>query len=130
MSHSHNYIEKVNSRILDNSIKIELKPRNKKVMVQDWINKNHNKNECEEETYINNIVESWKLENLQENVNNYKFPSVGTLNDMTLKQTLAYEAMLINILDITPSNVDTSVNILYHLKIISNNQLYKFRIFE
>ena len=130
MSHSHNYIEKVNSRILDNSIKIELKPRNKKVMVQDWINKNHNKNECEEETYINNIVESWKLENLQENVNNLKFPSIGTINSMTLKQNLAYEAMLVNILYKIPSNLNTSVEILYHLKIISNNQVYKFKIFE
>ena len=76
------------------------------------------------------MVETWKLENLQQNINNFKFPNLETLNNLTLEQTLAYETMLINIVDISHSSLDITVNILYHLKIISNNQMYKFKIFE
>lgn len=130
MSQSPNYKNKVNSRILDYSKKIESKPVNKKVMVQDWLNKNQNENELDGNSYIHKMIETWKLKNLQDNIINNKFPSIGTLNSLTLEQTVAYEAMLINIMDKKPSSLNTSVEILLHLKIISNNQMYKFRIFE
>ena len=130
MSQSPNYKNKVNSKILDYSKKIESKPVNKKVMVQDWLNKNQNENELDGNSYIHKMIETWKLKNLQDNIINNKFPSIGTLNSLTLEQTVAYEAMLINIMDKKPSSLNTSVEILLHLKIISNNQMYKFRIFE
>jgi hypothetical protein len=38
--------------------------------------------------------------------------------------------MLVNIVDTVSSDLNTNVNILLHLKIISNNQMYKFKIFE
>ena len=130
MSQSPNYKNKVNSKILDYSKKIESKPVNKKVMVQDWLNKNQNENELDGNSYIHKMIETWKLKNLQDNIINNKFPSIGTINSLTLEQTVAYEAMLINIMDKKPSSLNTSVEILLHLKIISNNQMYKFRIFE
>ena len=130
MNQSQNFKNYAKSSALDNSKAIDFKQENKKVMVQNWINKIHNENKVEEKEYIYNMVESWKLENLQNNVNNLKFPSLEIINSMTLEQTLAYEAMLVNIVDTVSSDLNTNVNILLHLKIISNNQMYKFKIFE
>lgn len=130
MNQSHNYNKAENFKILDYSKKIELKPKNRKVMVQDWINNIQDEIKIEDSIYVTKMIETWKNNNLQENVNNLKFPKIETLNSMTLEQTLAYEAMLIKIMDTTTSNLNISVNILLHLKIITNNQMYKFKIFE
>jgi hypothetical protein len=130
MNSYQNYKKAKNSKVLDSSKTIEYKPINKIVMVQDWINNTQNENKIEDKLYVTKMIESWKYNNLQENVNNFKFPKIETINSMTLEQNLAYEAMLINILDKKPSDLIASVEILLHLKIISNNQMYKFKIFE
>jgi hypothetical protein len=130
MNQSLNILKIINSVVLDNSNIIELKQQNKKLMVQNWINNIQFENKFDDNDYVHNMIESWKLENLQENIKNLKFPSIKTVNSMNLKQSLAYEAMLVEIVDKVPSELNTSVNILLHLKIISNNQLYKFKIFE
>ena len=130
MNSYQNYKKAKNSKALDSSKTIEYKPINKIVMVQDWINNTQDENKIEDKLYVTKMIESWKYNNLQENVNNFKFPKIETINSMTLEQNLAYEAMLINILDKKPSDLIASVEILLHLKIISNNQMYKFKIFE
>ena len=130
MNSYQNYKKAKNSKVLDSSKTKEYKPINKIVMVQDWINNTQDENKIEDKLYVTKMIESWKYNNLQENVNNFKFPKIETINSMTLEQNLAYEAMLINILDKKPSDLIASVEILLHLKIISNNQMYKFKIFE
>ena len=130
MNPSQNYRKANNSKGLDSSKTLESKPMNKKVRVQDWINDIQSENNIEDTIFVTNMIESWKYDNLQEKVNNFKFPRIETINSMTLEQNLAYEALLLNILDTKPSELNSSVEILLHLKIISNNQMYKFKIFE
>jgi hypothetical protein len=130
MNHSQNNNNEENFMVSDNSKTIVFKPKNKKVMVQDWVNNIQYESKMEDNIYVNIMIDTWKLENLQNNVNNLKFPKIETLNTMTLGQTIAYEAMLVDTLDIIPSNLNLSVEILLHQKIISNNLLYKFKIFE
>ena len=130
MNPSQNYRKANNSKGLDSSKTLESKPMNKKVRVQDWINDIHSENNIEDTIFVTNMIESWKYDNLQEKVNNFKFPRIETINSMTLEQNLVYEALLLNILDTKPSKLNSSVEILLHLKIISNNQMYKFKIFE
>ena len=102
---------------------------NKKDMTQDWINKNFSEIKIEE-IDSQNTNKSINLQKLQDNVDNLILPDIGAINKMSLTETLAYEAMLIEIVDTIPSNITSSVNILLHLKIMSNNQIHKFRIFE
>ena len=130
MNHSQYNKKGDKATVKDYSKTIVLKPLNKKLMVQHWINKTQIETKVEDNKYVNEMIESWKLINLQNNVNNLKLPKLETVNSMTLEQNVAYEAMLVNIWDIKPSDLNTSVEILLHLKIITNNQMYKFKIFE
>ena len=129
MNHSQYQYKLVKSTVLDHSNAIENKPLKNIVMVQGWLN-NINKEIKFEENFLENMINSWKLTNLQENVKNKILPKIESLNSWTLELILAYEAMLVDIVDNTPSNLILTVEILLHLKIITNIQIHKFRIFE
>ena len=74
--------------------------------------------------------DSINLVDLQLRVKNFILPDTGFVNTMSLNGTLAYETMIVDIMDKIPHNTILAVNILLHLKIITNNLIHKFRIFE
>ena len=116
------------SKVTNGFATLDNKPIKNKMKVQNWLDNSENK--YEESYYVNKMIYSWKLKNLQENVKNFKLPNVETINSWSLKMTVAYEAMLVEIVDKLPSNLTLAVEILLHLKIIENNQIHKFKIFE
>ena len=118
----------VNSKVTDFSATLEDKPLGNTLKIQNWLNNSEIK--YEDQTYINNMIYSWKINNLQIKVEKFTLPRLETINSWSLEMTLAYEAMLVDILDKIPSNLIIAVEILLHLKIIANNQIHKFRIFE
>ena len=114
---------------LDSSRIIKGIVQSKKDMTQNWINNIFSEIKLEEIESVQS-KKSLDLEKLQDSVNKLILPSTEIINNMSLNETLAYETMLINIVDTIPSNISSSVKILLHLKIITNNQIHKFRIFE
>jgi hypothetical protein len=119
----------LSSIVTDSSVTIEQEPRSKTELVQEWIN-NIKTNIKMEENENHKISGEISLNRLQTKVNNFDLPSLELVNIMSLQENIAYEAMLVDILDIIPSNLNITVKILLHLKIITNHQMYKFNIFE
>ena len=119
----------IKSKVLDHSNAIENKPLKNIVKVQSWLNNINNEIKFEE-NFVKNMINSWKITNLDENVKKLKLPKIETFDSWTLELILAYEAMLVDILDKIPSSLTNSIEILLHLKIISNIQIHKFKIFE
>ena len=113
----------------DSSRSIECETFNKNQTVQDWVNNIQNEYIVNHDKENKNI-EIIDLEKIQSKINRSILPELETINKMSLQESLSYETMLINIMDKTPSNQNLNVKILIHLKIISNNQIHKFRIFE
>ena len=95
------------------------------IMVQDWVNKIQNEN-----VVINCKDASINLKDIETKIKEFTLPSTELINKMSLQESLAYEVMLINIVDNTPTNQNFNIKILFHLKLITNNQIHKFRIFE
>ena len=98
-------------------------------------------NEMPIKNWVNNMISGSETKNiefessislidLQLRVNNFVLPDTSFVNKMSLKGTFAYETMIVNIMDKIPNNTILAVNILLHLKIINNNLIHKFRIFE
>lgn len=83
MNHSQYNKKGDKATVKDYSKTIVLKPLNKKLMVQHWINKTQIETKVEDNKYVNEMIESWKLINLQNNVNNLKLPKLETVNSMT-----------------------------------------------
>jgi hypothetical protein len=110
---------------LDNSSPIAREATLKVKTVQDWIN--NLKYEVDMEKYDDFTLKAKKLHDI---VKNIKLPSSEYVNNMSLQESIVYETMLLEIVDIIPSNVNLAVEILFHLKIITTNQIHKFRIFE
>jgi hypothetical protein len=128
ISKSYNYVISMLSKMVVSSLtsdSSEVKigePINKKEMIQNWINNSKTKME-------NKNSNKEFLNHLQNKVNNYNLPSLELINVMSLEEIITYEAMLVDIVDIIPSNLNLTVKILMHLKIITNHQIHKFNIF-
>jgi hypothetical protein len=114
---------------LDLSGSIECETIDKNVMVQDWVNNIQNES-IVNTSKDNNDIYIIDLSKIQTNLNKSILPDTEMVNKMSLQESLSYETMLLNIVDKTPSNTNLNVKILFHLKIICNNQIHKFRIFE
>ena len=98
---------------------------NKREWVQDWINSIDVSESVVISTH-DNIIEFNNLQNL---VNDFELPSLDLVHCMSLYEISAYETMLMEIVDIIPPQLNLAVNILLHLKIITNHLVYKFQIF-
>ena len=137
MSHSYDFCKNYTISLLKNIVVTIVSPDisgssaivasiSKRDMVQNWINSIGNENILVE-SESNNYIDFYQLQN---DIKNLKFPKIEILQKMSLTENLAYEALLLEISDKESSNVNISVQILYHLKLLTTHQIYKFNIFE
>ena len=103
--------------------------QNKLDMTQDWINSINGEFILADINGYNNI-ETIDLKKLRLEVFSFRLPSIDVIHNLSLSELNEYETMLIEFIDIYGSNVHLNVNILLHMKIIQNHQIYKFHIFE
>jgi hypothetical protein len=95
--------------------------------IQEWVNNLKLQSE---------LVKSAKskrknfLKELQTNLYSNILPELEVVNKMSLIDITAYEAMLVNKMYNNKLSCNLNVNLLFHLKIINNHLIYKFKIFE
>jgi hypothetical protein len=95
--------------------------------IQDWVNN------LKLESDLIKLTKSgilYNLKGLQYNLDKQILPSIELIHAMPLEDITAYESMLINKIHIEKLNCNHNVNLLLHLKIITNHLIYKFKIFE
>jgi hypothetical protein len=136
MSNSGNYIISLINNVVETIIGLDFS--NSDVVnitnysledTQNWVN-NISENVILEDLVNYNIVDTIDLKFLKSEVFNFRLPSINVIHNMSLLELTEYEVILIDFMDNDTFNVHLNVNILLHLKIITNHFIYKFNIFQ
>ena len=136
MSNSGNYIISLINNVVETIIGLDFS--NSDVVnitnysledTQNWVN-NISENVILEDLVNYNIVDTIDLKFLKSEVFNFRLPSINVIHNMSLLELTEYEVILIDFMDNDTFNVHLNVNILLHLKIITNHLIYKFNIFQ
>jgi hypothetical protein len=98
----------------------------KRDSIQNWVNNNDFLRDSE----VLIINSNNTINMLQLMVDKFELPSLDLVHCLSLKEISAYEIMLIEIVNNIPPIVNLSVNIMLHLKIITNHLIFKFQIFS